>query len=182
MAEKGFLVVEAPSEPTDELSQLLDQSVWGKIEELEALEASDAVDTYRWQGIEIPDDADGRKLREVRHALFTQVAEAIGVETFLAMPAGLLNQVIVMAVIKQHNIPVLLNSMMQCLLTGYAHPETHEEAFGSIVRLRAASDYVEQTADSQSDASAEQSLERSEPHPEHPEVDESHPPSNVTIH
>jgi len=30
MAEKGFLVVEAPSEPTDELSQLLDQSVWGK--------------------------------------------------------------------------------------------------------------------------------------------------------
>jgi hypothetical protein len=136
------VAIEQPEKPADELSKMLDQAVWRKVEELES--KGDPEGVYRWQGMELQGDTDGKQLKSFRHAVFTQIAKAIGFEHFMAMPAPLLEQVAIMSCAKEHRIGALLESLLLKALTAYAHPQTSSDAFKNLTQIHAMSGYAMQ--------------------------------------
>lgn len=85
---------------------------------------------------------DGQRIRltpaEVRQQIglcLADIAGRLGVVFFNQTPAVVLEQLVVMSIIKNHDTAGLLKSLINSFLVAYSTPETHERAYQGLVDL-----------------------------------------------
>ena len=85
---------------------------------------------------------DGQHIRlppaEARQQIglyLTDIAGRLGIGFFNQAPAVVLEQLVVMSIIKNHDTAGLLKSLINSFLVAYSTPETHERAYQSLVDL-----------------------------------------------
>ncbi|MCK2122092.1 hypothetical protein [Pseudomonas sp. PNPG3] len=77
------------------------------------------------------------KREQYMKAVFTDIAQRLGVDLFRQTPAVLLEQLAVMSVIKGHDTAGLLKSVINSFLIAYVTPETHDRAYAHLQGLEA---------------------------------------------
>lgn len=93
-------------------------------------------------------DKDGaplspEQLRENRRLLMTDVAERLGLHFFQMSSPVLLDQLITMSVIKNHDTAGLLKSLINSFLIAYTNPEASDLAYRQLQGLEVLRAYIE---------------------------------------
>lgn len=93
-------------------------------------------------------DKDGaslspEQLRENRRLLMTDVAERLGLHFFQMTSSVLLDQLITMSVIKNHDTAGLLKSLINSFLITYTSPEASDLAYRQLQGLEVLRAYIE---------------------------------------
>lgn len=93
-------------------------------------------------------DKDGaplspEQLRENRRLLMTDVAERLGLHFFKMTSSVLLDQLITMSVIKNHDTAGLLKSLINSFLIAYTNPEASDLAYRQLQGLEVLRAYIE---------------------------------------